>query len=229
MGKKIFPIVFLVALLAGGYALYKAISGMGADLKALKATDEKAQATIAEKQAIIDAKTAENAALAAKDAAAEVVKAQLRSALSTAQAEANKLREELKTAPPETLLAKTQAWLETQEIMLRSNAAAETEAVFSLAAFRLNADALADRVFLKLTLVPNLEAQLQTSESQNADKAAIIINLTSIVGHKDEIIGQKDIQLGARTDTISVLKKRNLWRTLAFVGGGIALGYIIHR
>ena len=211
--KKIFPIVLiLVALAAGGHALWQAVPGMGADLKALKATDEKAQATIAEKQAIIDAKTAENAALAAKDAAAEVVKAQLRSALSTAQAEANKLREELKTAPPEAVLAKTQDWLGTREIWLRANAASEVEAVFSLAAFRLNADALADRVFMKFTLVPNLEGQLKASEGQNADKAAIIINQATIIGHKDEIIGEKDKQLGARTDTIKALKRRNLWR-----------------
>jgi len=229
MVKHIGTVLLVLALAAGGYAIYSEIRGQRADLQALKAADEKAQAAIALKDAENLRLTEVNRQLIAKDAAAEVVKAQLRADLLTAQAEANKLREELRTAPPETVLAKTQAWLDTEEIELRLNAAAEVEAVFSLAAFRLNADALADRAFLKFTLVPNLEAQLGESEKQVTIKSAIIVNLGTVVANKDTVIGLNDTQIVVRDDTIVALKKRNFWRTLGFIAGSFALGYVISR
>ena len=226
MGKNILTALLILALAAGGYALYSEIRGQRADLQALKASDEKAQADIVLKDKANVALLNENVRLRERDAAAEVVKARLRADLLTAQAEANKLREELRTAPPETLLAKTQAWLDTEDIELRLNAAAQVEAVFSLAAFRLNADALADRAFLKFTLVPNLEAQLRESDGQNTIKSAIIVNLGTVVANKDTVIGLKDTQIVVRDDTIKALKRRNLWRTVGFVAASFALGYI---
>ena len=228
MAKNILTALLVLALAAGGYALYSEIRGQRADLKALKETDEKAQAMIALKEKANVALLNENVKLRERDAAAEVVKARLRADLLTAQAEANKLREELRTVPPETLLAKTQAWLDTEEIELRLNAATQVEAVFSLAAFRLNADALADRAFLKFTLVPSLEDQLRLSDGQNALKASVIANDLSIIANKDTVIGLKDTQIVVRDDTIAALKHRNLWRTLGFIAGSFAIGYVIH-
>ena len=224
--KQALPYIALALVVIGGFLIYQEIRGQRADLQALKASDEKAQADIVLKDKANVALLNENVRLRERDAAAEVVKARLRSDLTTAQAEANKLREELRTAPPETLLAKTQAWLDTEDIELRLNAAAQVEAAFSLAAFRLNADALADRAFMKFTLVPNLEAQLRESDGQNTIKSAIIVNLGTIVANKDTVIGLKDTQIVVRDDTIKALKRRNLWRTVGFVAASFALGYI---
>lgn len=227
--KKILPWCIIIALALGCLALLDRSCGDRAALQAaLKVADEQAQATIAAKDAEIRALTEANADLLQKDAAAEAVKAQLRSALSTAQAEANKLREELKTAPPETLLAQTQTWLSTREIWLRLNAASETEAIFSLAAFRLNADALADRVFLRFTLVPNIQAQLAESERQNATKAVVIRNDLVIIADKDAIIAAKDSQLGARDDAIRALKKFSLAREARDFGAGFLAATLLH-
>jgi hypothetical protein len=229
MVKRLLP-YFLVLLLAiGGFLLYQEIRGQRADLQALKAADEKAQAAIAEKEAANQLLITSNVALREKDAASEVVKQRLQSDLAKARAEADKLREDLKTAPPEAILAKTQEWLGTEEISLKPNAAAEVEAVFSLAAFRLNADALADRHFMKFTLVPSLEAQIKESEGQNTTKVGIIGNLEVMLQNAMFIVDQKDDQINVRDEAIFSLKKRNLWRTVGFVAGSFAIGYIISR
>jgi hypothetical protein len=225
--KKILTAVLILLACAGAYGLYQEIRGQRADLKALKAADEKAQAVISEKEAAIAALAAQNVILREKDAAAEVVKTQLRADLAAKTAENIKLREELRTAPPETILAKTQEWLSTQEIWLRTNVASQVEAVFSLAAFRLNADALADRAYLKFTLVPSLNEQLTNSEDQNEFKAEEISNLETMVTDSAVIIDEKDIQLGARDDTIHALKKIKLWREVRDFGFGVLFAKIL--
>lgn len=219
-------IVLIVAGVAwGGWTIYQEIRGLKTDLKAI---DAAAKTTIADQQKQIVALVASNAKLAERDAQAEVEKAELRASLAAKQSENDRLREDLKTAPPETVLAKTKTWLSTQEIWLRANAAAQTEAVFSLAAFRLNADALADREFMKFTLIPSIQAQLKLSEEQSAGRAATISNQTLIIAHKDVILAEKDKQIVGRDETIKALKKGRFWRTLAYIGGAFALGYIAH-
>jgi hypothetical protein len=229
MVKNIGTVLLILLLAAGGYAIYSEIRGQRADLAALKAADEKAQAAIAEKEKANVALLNENVKLRAQDAASEAVTKRLRADLAAKTIENDKLRNDLKTAPPETVLAQTQGWLAIREIWLRSNAASQTEAVFSLAAFRLNADALAEWQSLKFTLAPSLELQLREADVQNATKSILIANLKTIVQNATFIIGEKEDQILVRDDTIVALKHRNFWRALGLVAGSFALGFIIGK
>jgi hypothetical protein len=222
--KRVFVVLLVLALAVGGYALWRELHGLKADLKAI---DEQAKTTIAAKETANQVLTAENVTLRAKDAAAEVEKARLRSDLAAKTAENDKLRADLKTAPPETVLVATQKWLSTQDIWLRANAANQVEAIFSLAAFRLNADALADREFLKFTLVPSLQEQLRISEGQNATKAVIISNQGIQIANHTAIEGEKDKQIAGRDATIGALKKANLWKEARDVGIGILIDRVL--
>lgn len=222
----------LLAIVALGYLAdraYQAVTGLRADLKAIEAQDAKSQAIIASKDAENNGLKDTIAALASKDALLVAERAQLREALAAKTTENEKLREDLKTAPPEAILATTKNLLASGEVWLRNNAASQVEAVFSLSAFRLNADALVEREYLKFTLVPALESDIKAAEEELTLRAAMIVNYETIVTNKDSIIVEKDIQLGLRDDLMRTIKKRNLWRTLAYVGGGLAVGYIISR
>ncbi|MBE3109341.1 MAG: hypothetical protein IMZ46_02335 [Acidobacteria bacterium] len=226
--KKALTIILVLFACGGAFALYQELRGLKTGIADLKALDAAAQVRIAEKEKANLALTIENVALCEKDAAGEVEKTRLRADLATKTAENDKLRNDLKTAPPETVLATVQGYLNTTEIWLRSNAANQVEAAFSLAAFRLDADALAERHYFKFTLVPNLEGQLRVSEGQNATKAVVIVNLEQMVKNAAYIIDEKDVQLGARDETIGALKKRNLWRDVGKIAFAFALGYITH-
>jgi len=224
MAKWILGILLILAIAAGGFAIYKAVTRLEAKVAEVEAQAAK---TIAEKEALIASKEAENIVLREKDAAAQLVKLQLQADLQAKTIENDKLRKNLRTAPPETVLATVQGYLNTTEIWLRWNAVTEVEAVFSLAAFRLDADALAERQYLKFTLVPSIEAQFGESEKQNGIKAAIIVSQQTIIGYKDEIIGQKDMQIVVRDDSIKALKKINLWREFRDFGFGALVATIL--
>lgn len=218
-------VLLVLALAAGGFAIYKAVTRLEAKVEEV---DARAAKTIAEKDTLIAAKNAENVILRERDAAGEVEKARLKDERDQARIERDKAIDELKTAPPETVLAKTQGWLDTREIWLRSNAASQVEAVFSLAAFRTNAQALEDRAYLKFTLVPNMERDYQVQAGQLADVRTDRNNLIVVVAAKDVQLTAKDDQINVRDDAIKTLKKANLWREFRDFGFGYLVATILN-
>ena len=229
--KKALPwiLAFAAVLLLGYLAdrVYREWRGVRGELAALRATDEKAQAVIAEKDAEIRTLVAANVELRAKDAAGETEKAAIRKERDTARAKLAQAIEDLKTAPPETVLVQTQGWLDTREIWLRANAASQVEAVFSLFAFRTNGQALAEHQHLKFTLVPSLEREIETQSGQLTAVRSERDNLVVIVADKDIIIGEKGGQITARDEAIRALKKSNLWRELRDFGAGFVVKTIL--
>jgi len=223
--KTVLAVLLVLALAAGGFAIYKSITRLEAKVEEV---DARADKTIAEKEAANQILLAENVVLREKDAAGEIEKAQIRRERDLARIERDKAINELKTAPPETVLAKTQGWLDTREIWLRSNAASQVEAVFSLAAFRLNAEALEDRSYLKFTLVPNMERDYQVQAGQLIAVRTERDNLVVIVGNKDIELAAKDDKITVRDDVITTLKKANLWRELRDFSFGYLVATIIN-
>jgi hypothetical protein len=217
-------LVIIAALSFGGYSIYRAMTQLEAKVAEV---DARAAKTIAEKDALIAAKNAENVVLRERDAAGEVEKATIRKERDEARRARDKAIDELKTAPPETVLAKTQGWLDTREIWLRSNAASQVEAVFSLAAFRTNAQALEDRAYLKFTLVPNMERDYAVQAGQLADVRTGRNNLIVIVAAKDDVITEKTGQIAVRDDAIKYMKKARLWRDVRNVGYGVLLDRVL--
>jgi len=225
--KKALQVALVLLLVAGAYGLYREFRGLNDKLAELKQVDQLAQQTIATANADIKRLAADNVLLRAKDAAAEVEKAALRAEDRRKAKEIAQLREDLKTAPPETVLATVQGYLNTTEIWLRSNAANQVEAVFSLAAFRLDADALAEHHYFKFSLIPSIQEQLGLSEDQVIALRTENSNKDNIIVHKDIIIGEKDKQIFARDDTISFMKKARLWRDVRNVGYGVLLDRVL--
>ena len=222
--KTVLAVLLILALAVGGFAIYKAITKLEAKVEEV---DARADKTIAEKEAANGILFAENVILRERDAAGEIEKAGIRRERDEARRERDRAINELKTAPPETVLAKTQGWLDTREIWLRSNAASQVEAVFSLAAFRTNAQALEDRAYLKFTLVPSMERENGVQATQLADVRAERDNLVVVVGNKDVVIGEKDKQILVRDDAISFMKKARLWRDVRNVGYGVLLDRVL--
>ena len=222
--KTVLAVLLILALAAGGFAIYKAITKLEAKVEEV---DARADKTIAEKEAANEILLAENVILRERDAAGEIEKAGIRRERDDARRERDRAINELKTAPPETVLAKTQGWLDTREIWLRSNAASQVEAVFSLAAFRTNAQALEDHAYLKFTLVPSMERENGVQAAQLADVRAERDNLVVVVGNKDVVIGEKDKQILVRDDAISFMKKARLWRDVRNVGYGVLLDRVL--
>jgi len=223
--KTVLAVLLVLALAAGGFAIYKSITRLEAKVEEV---DARADKTIAEKEAANQILLAENVVLREKDAAGEIEKAQIRRERDLARIERDKAINELKTAPPETVLAKTQGWLDTREIWLRSNAASQVEAVFSLAAFRLNAEALEDRAYFEFTLVPNMERDYQVQAGQLIAVRTERDNLVVIVGNKDIELAAKDDKITVRDDVITTLKKANLWRELRDFSFGYLVATIIN-
>jgi len=223
--KTALAVLLILALVAGGFAIYKAITRLEARVEEV---DAQADKTIAEKEAANALLLAENVTLREKDAAGEIEKGILKQERDKARLERDKAINELKTAPPETVLVKTQGWLDTREIWLRSNAATQVEAVFSLAAFRTNAQALEDRAYLKFTLVPNMERDYAVQAGQLTAARTERDNLVVIVGNKDIELGAKDDKITARDDAITTLKKANLWRGLRDFGFGYLVATILN-
>ena len=230
--KTILKVVLIIAaVLLAGYAadyVYQTFTGIRADLKALQATDEKALALIAEKDEFIQALFDANAVLREKDAVARVERAVLKKERDAARTDLAKALEELKTAPPEALVARASTLLGTDGISLRTNAAAEVEAVFTLPAFRLDVGALEEWHAFKFTLVPNLERALNLADSQLIAVRTERDNLVHIVVAKDAIIEAKDGQIEARDEVIKVVKKKKLWEKVGYVFSFI-LGLIIGK
>jgi hypothetical protein len=225
--KKALQIALVLLLVAGAYGLYREFRGLNAKLEELKQVDAAAQQTIASANADIKALNAENALLRAKDAIAEIEKAALRAEDKRKAKEIAQLREDLKTAPPETVLATVQGYLNTTEIWLRSNAANQVEAVFSLAAFRLDADVLAEHHYFKFSLIPSIQEQLGICEGQLVGLRTENSNKDRIIIDKDLIITEKEKQIFVRDDTIKYMKKARLWRDLRNVGYGVLLDRIL--
>jgi len=222
--KTVLAVLFILALAAGGFAIYRAVTKLEAKVEEV---DARADKTIAEKEATNQILLAENVILRERDAAGEVEKTQIRRERDDARRERDRAINELKTAPPETVLAKTRGWLDTREIWLRSNAASQVEAVFSLAAFRTNAQALEDRAYLKFTLVPNMERENGAQAGQLVAVRAERDNLVVVVGNKDVVIGEKDKQILVRDDAISFMKKARLWRDVRNVGYGVLFDRVL--
>ena len=222
--KTVLAVLLILALAAGGFAIYKAITKLEAKVEEV---DARADKTIAEKEAANEILLAENVILRERDAAGEIEKAGIRRERDDARRERDRAINELKTAPPETVLAKTQGWLDTREIWLRSNAASQVEAVFSLAAFRANAQALEDRAYLKFTLVPSMERENGVQAAQLADVRAERNNLTAITVNLNAIVIEKDKQILVRDDAISFMKKARLWRDVRNVGYGVLLDRVL--
>ena len=232
MVKKLLAIVAIILAIClalyGFNKLFDRLSGLSAALDKLKETDAQAQATIAKKDEENKALAAEVAKLQARDAALEVEKAQIRTERDKALAENSKLRDELKTAPPETVLAKTQQWLGTQEIWLRANAANQVEAVFSLVAFRVNADALAEWQGFKFTLIPSLQAEIKTQAEQIKIVRQEVATKDVMLANLGIQLWAKDTQIAGRDDVIRLIKKNNLKRDIIIFFIGIAGGYFGH-
>ena len=225
MAKWILAILLVLALAAGGFAIYKAITKLEAKVAEV---DARADKTIAEKEAANEILLAENVILREKDAAGEIEKAGIRRERDEARRERDKAINELKTAPPETVLAKTQGWLDTREIWLRSNAASQVEAVFSLAAFRTNAQALEDHAYLKFTLIPKMERENQVQAGQLVAVRTERDNLVVAVGNKDIELAAKEDKITVRDDAITILKKANLWREFRDFGFGYLVATILN-
>lgn len=133
--------------------------------------------------------------------------------------------QQLQVAPPDELIKSIQKNLSTTEIWLKINQANDTEAVFSLAAFRIACMAIEERNVLKFSLLPNVEAQIKEQSMALELKAKQISNLELISLNKEGIIHEKDDQLLTRDKVISKLQKSKLKSNLvsAGVGAGIIL------
>lgn len=223
MFKTIGVIALVLLFLIGGALVYQQIRGINASLKDLKETDAAAQATIDRLTGHVDALQAENKALEARDAAGEEAKAKLREERDEAQAKLAAALQELQSATPERLLAVTRSYLNTTDVWLRVNAAGQTEGVFSLDAFRLDAQDLERLHHLEFSLVPSLQAEISTQAGQLQDVRSEVSNLKQVVIDKDGIIGTKDGQLTARDVIIESLKKSRLISNLKSAGYGAAI------
>lgn len=224
--KAALPFLLVAGILYGGAKFIDSkLDRLSARLEAkLAETDKKATTIIAEKTAANEAKDKENAILAAKNAVLETEKTKLREERDKARKDAEKAWAELKTAPPEEILVKTQTWLDTKEIWLRLNTANQVEALFSLAAFRTNAIALDKGRYFEFTLVPNLQADLSKTTIQLANSEEAGRNKdVQIVGHI-KIEKAKDDQIATRDQVIKSQKKANLFKDILKFLAGIAAG-----
>jgi hypothetical protein len=222
-------ILIVVAAFAGGlWIAQHQTSNLATRLEAkLALIDQKATTTIAVQNTTIKDQAAQIAQDAAEKAKLQTENAEILADRETWRKKAEAAEAQLKTAPPEELLARTKELLNMTDIWLRSNAANQVEAVFSLTAFRANTIALEHGHYIEFTLVPsiqleleNTKAQLRTTEDQSARKD---IQLAA----KDTIISQKDDQIKGRDDLNAALKKANLWKELRDVGLGVLIDRIL--
>ena len=223
--KSALTVLLILALAVGGFAIYKSIMRLEAKVEEV---DARADKTIAEKEAANALLLAENVILREKDAIGEIEKSQIRRERDLARIERDKAIAQLQTAPPETVLATVQGYLNTAEIWLRSNAANQVEAVFSLAAFRLDAQALEDRAYLKFTLVPSMERDYAVQGGQLIAVRTERDNLVVVVSNKDIELAAKDDKITVRDDAIKTLKKANLWREFRDFGFGYLVATVIN-
>jgi HAMP domain-containing protein len=232
MAKKIagFALALLLLVAVLGAAAYFAKDWLGGALsnleKKLAEVDRKAGETIAEAQAENQLLVQQNLQLRSEDAKNELEKAALLKEIAGVRKDLAKALEELRTAPPEALLAKARAYLETEEISLRTNAAAETEAVFTVPAFRLDVGALEEWKTWKFEFIPRLERDVKIQEGQLVAVRTERDNLTTIVGNKDKEIGAKDEKISARDDVIKTLKKKNAFRRVLDFLAGLGTGLL---
>ncbi len=217
MKKLLWAIAVLLVVVLAAVGLFQALRGVKAEIRAV---DAQARQAIAVKDAEVKALLAENRDLRARDAAGEIEKDELRKERDRAQAKLAQALEDLKTAPPETLLEKTQRLLDTREIWLRANAASQVEAVFSLSAFRKDAEALTEWHDLKFSLVPSLQQEIKVQAGQLEVVRHERDNLVTVVADKDAVIVEQNGRIDVRDDAIASLKKANLWKELRDFGLG---------
>ena len=235
MGNKLLtaamPILLIAGILyAGGRFIDSKLQRLSARLEAkLAETDRKATTIIAEKTAANEAKDKENAILAARNAVLETEKTKLREERDKARKDAEKAWAELKTAPPEEILAKTQTWLDTKEIWLRLNTANQVEALFSLAAFRTNAVALDKGRYFEFTLVPSLQTDLSKTTIQLANAEEAGRNKDIQIASHVVIEKSKDDQIASRDQVIKSQKKTNLFKDILKIGAGILAGLFLGK
>ncbi|MFA5377894.1 MAG: hypothetical protein WC455_19245 [Dehalococcoidia bacterium] len=224
MFKTIAAIILALLILVGGVFVYQQVRGLRSSMDSLRETDAIAQATIQRLTVHVDQLQEENKVLEARDAASEVEKAELRKDRDKAQAKADQAIAELQTAPPERLLTVTRSYLNTSEVYLRLNAAQQTEGVFSLDAFRLNAQALEKFHYYEFSLIPSLQTEILEQTGQLQTVRTEVSNLKKIVVDKDGIIGGKDGQITERDKALQSLRKSKLVSNLKSAGIGAAIG-----
>lgn len=224
-----FWILALLITAGLGWSYYSSHRDAQALTRELKRIEAENRAAMGELKTENAALAAINLRLAEQVAEAKEERRVLREQRARDTAEIDRLRADLATAPPEAVLEATQGYVNTTEIWLRANAVGAAEGIFSLAAFRLNADRLAVGHALETKTLPNLEAQLRAADQAQAGLEGQVSSLEVMIQNATVIFDQYEVIVETKDAHIGVLKKGNLKRDGLIAAGFFILGLIAGR